>query len=87
MELIIRAVSIDVRPADTSGFNVTIECSDAEAVRESVLRGPDDAADDWPLAKRYGEVCDRARALEAEAAANRNERHLDDFDINDLASH
>lgn len=26
-------------------------------------------------------------ALEAEAAANRNERHLDDFDINDLASH
>lgn len=66
MRLDLRCTEISVCPSDSSGFRVVLEVADAEEAREQMLRGPDDAADDWPLAKRYGEVCDHNRQLQEE---------------------
>jgi hypothetical protein len=74
MRLEIRCSQVQIRPSDTSGVIVEAEVCDAEALRDQVLREPDDDADDWPLAKRYGEVQERLRV--AEARARQLERDL-----------
>jgi hypothetical protein len=66
MKLTIRATDLKVIPSDSSGYLVDIECADAEQVREQILRRPDDGAQDWPLAKRYGEIVDECEKYRLE---------------------
>lgn len=59
MEINIRCTQVGILPSDPSGFLVRAEVADAEDLREQVLGSPNDGADDWPLGKRYTEVCAR----------------------------
>jgi hypothetical protein len=66
MEIRVRVTQATLTPLDTSGFELIAEVADASAFTESVMRRPDDGADNWPLGKRYQEIVDARQQAERE---------------------